>query len=125
MQYSVINKITGDVVYNYTSTDPIEWSGYEFETHNHFGTPDEPSQQPNIIPKIWTKTEFKRRFTQQERIAIRNAASVSPELSDYLDILNGSEEVKSDDQDTIDSLNMLEQVGLIAAGRALEILNGN
>lgn len=72
----------------------------------------------------WTKLAYLRRFTQDERIAIRSAAPQSAQLADYLELLALAEEVKSDDPDIITALTMLEGTGLLAAGRAQEILNG-
>ena len=69
---------------------------------------------------------YMRRFTQAERIAIRAAASQSAVLDDYLKLLDATIQqggiVNLDDIDTVAAVQMLEQVGLIAAGRAAEIL---
>jgi len=47
-----------------------------------------------------------------------------PQLEDYLALLELASEVRSDDPDIIAALQMLEGAGLIAAGRASEILGG-
>lgn len=69
---------------------------------------------------------YLRRFTQAERIAIRGAATHSPELDDYLKLLDATIAqggiVDLNDDDTILAVNMLEQFGLITLGRAAEIL---
>lgn len=72
----------------------------------------------------WTKLAYLRRFTQAERMAIRDAAKQSAELADYLELLALAEEIKSDDPDIITALAMLEGAGLLPSGRAQEILNG-
>ena len=72
--------------------------------------------------RIITKLAYLRRFTSQERVTIRAAAKTEPVLEDYMALLELSEEVNLDDPDTIAAVNMLEIAGLIAAGRAAEIL---
>lgn len=125
--YSVTSKATGQVVYRYGAEAPVEWSGMEFSTHTHApevvdesGVTDVP-----VVAMTWTKLEYLRRFTQDERIAIRTAAKSVPQLEDYMALLELASEVRSDDPDIIAALNMLEGAGLIGEGRAQEILNGN
>ena len=77
-----------------------------------------------VVAMTWTKLEYLRRFTQDERIAIRTAAKQVPALEDYVALLELATEVRSDDPDIIAALQMLEGAGLIGAGRAQEILNG-
>jgi hypothetical protein len=123
--YIVTRKSDGQEVDRYNADAPIEWSGREFATHDHApeadasGVTDAP-----IVAMTWTKLEYLRRFTQAERIAIRGAAKVVPELEDYLQLLELASEVRSDDPDIASALAMLEGAGLIGAGRAQEILNG-
>lgn len=75
-------------------------------------------------PAVWTKLEYLRRFTQDERVAIRSAAKVSPALEDYMELLALATDVRSDDPDIMGALTMLEAAGLIGTGRAQEILHG-
>lgn len=123
--YIVTNKATGQEVYRYQNDTPVEWSGMGFATHDHT-----PEADPAVIEDVvvvamtWTKLEYLRRFTQDERIAIRNAAKVAPQLDDYLELLALAEEIRNDDPDIIGALQMLEASGLIDAGRTWEILNG-
>jgi hypothetical protein len=127
MIFSVIDKGTGEEVYRYEADAPIEWSGMEFATHDHVEPPTintNGSIESQVI-RVWTVVEYKRRFTQEERIAVRNASGQSKELDDYLDLLKDAQEVRSDDPDILKALSDLEQFGLIAPGRAQEILNGN
>jgi len=124
--YSVIDKATQAVKYEYTADAPIEWTGMEFATHDHVPiVTDNPVTDVPVIAMTWTKLEYLRRFTQDERIAIRTAAKTVPQLEDYLALLELASEVRSDDPDIASALTMLEQSGLLAAGRAQEILNGN
>ena len=82
-----------------------------------------PEPQPQPAPRILTKLEYLRLFTQQERIAIRTAADQTPELFDYLEMLKLAEDINLDDPDTIGAVTLLELAGLIAPGRASEILH--
>lgn len=70
--------------------------------------------------------QYLRRFTQAERITIRAAASQSPELDDYLKLLDitiaQGGVIDLNDPDTIAAVGLLEAVGLIAPGRAAEVL---
>ena len=123
MIYTVTNKSTGSEVYRYSSTAPVAWAGMGFDTHDHVALPDDGvvTDVP-IVAVTWTKLEYLRRFTQDERIAIRAAAKTSPQLEDYLLLLELAEDVRSNDPDIIAALTMLESVGLIGDGRAAEIL---
>ena len=124
MIYVVTRKTDGAVVYRYSADAPIEWSSMEFATHDH-------TEAVEIAPddvivgqssRILTKLEYLRRFTQEERIVIRQAATQSPVLDDYLSLLELAEEVSLGDADTVAAVRLLEAAGLIAAGRVAEIL---
>jgi hypothetical protein len=67
-----------------------------------------------------TKLQFLRRFSQAERIAIRD--SMNPIIVDFLKMLDLAQDVRLDDPDTIAGVGYLESLELIAAGRAAEIL---
>jgi hypothetical protein len=123
--YAVINRATGAEVYRYQHTAAVEWQGMEFDAFDHVPLPDEPPPDAPPVPVfVWTRLEYLRRFTPAERVAIRAAAASSPVLADYLQLLELASEVRSDDPDTIGAVQMLESVGLIAPGRAAEILGG-
>lgn len=123
MIYTVTNKSTGSEVYRYSSTAPVAWADMGFDTHDHTPLPEDGvvTDVP-ILAMTWTKLEYLRRFTQHERIAIRAAAKVTPQLEDYLQLLELASDVRSDDPDIIAALAMLEAAGLIGAGRADQIL---
>ena len=123
--YIVTNKTTGQEVYRYQNDTPVEWSGMEFATHDHTAQVDTSvvTDLP-VVAMTWTKLEYLRRFTQDERIAIRSAAKAVPQLDDYLELLSLSNDIRSDDPDIVGAVQMLEGAGLIAPGRAGEILNG-
>ncbi len=71
---------------------------------------------------ILSKLAYLRRFTQQERKSIRQASKSSADLEDYLYLMEMAQEIDTLDPDTIAAVQMLEGAGLIAAGRAVEIL---
>ncbi len=125
MIFIVTDKATGAETYRYQADAPVAWAGMEFATHDH--TP-QVEVVGDVIEgsarRILTKLEYLRRFNQDERIAIRQAAESSPQLQDYLAMMELAEEIDTGDADTIDAVNMLEQVRLIGTGRANEVLNG-
>lgn len=124
--YIVTRKVDGVVVHpGYSADAPIEWYGMEFATHDHTSVPEPaPAPTPPALGITLTKLEYLRRFTQPERIRIRDAAAVNAQLADYMQLLELATEVRTDDPDTIAAVQMLEAAGLIGAGRAQEILNG-
>jgi len=83
-------------------------------------SPDAPEPVPT--GKVMTKLEYLRRFSQDERIAIRTVAASNPVLADYMALLELAQEVDTNDPDTQAAVQMLESAGLIAAGRGVEIL---
>lgn len=126
MIYIVTDKATGAEVYRYQADAPIEWSDMPFATHDHteFVEVVEGVIQ-GVSHRILTKLEYLRRFTTEERVTIREASKANPVLEDYLAMMELAEEIDTGDADTIAAVNMLERVGLIGAGRANEVLNGN
>lgn len=78
-----------------------------------------------INSKILSRLEFLHRFTAEERVAIRQASTTDPIIYDFLDLLYQAQEVRADDADTRAGLQYLETKGLLASGRATEILTGH
>lgn len=68
--------------------------------------------------------DFLQRFTLEERSAIRTAAKSSPAIDDYLQMLAavGAGELDLTHPLTAGGVQALEAAGLIAAGRAAQIL---
>lgn len=126
--YHVIEIATGELKFVYDAESPIEWNEYPFSLFNHEEHPYAPPvvTPPEEGPKHirLTKLEFLRRFSINERIALRQAAQASPQVYDYMALLELAEEVFLDDPDTVGGVEFLEQIGLIGVGRAAEILNG-
>ncbi len=67
-----------------------------------------------------TRLEFLRRFTAEQRIAIR--ASTDPMIIDGRELLDMATDVSADDPDTILYVRYLEQQGFISAEDADRIL---
>ena len=118
-EYIVYERDTGNVVYAYTADSATDFPEYPFRDFSHV------VKKPEIVAppeRSVTKLEYLRRFTGQERVTIRQAAKENPVLEDYLAMLEIAQEINLDDPDTIAAVNMLESVGLIATGRATEVL---
>jgi len=70
------------------------------------------------------KVDFLRLFTQAERIAIRQAAKVNPVVEDYQAMLDAATIIRLSDPDIQEGIPELEDAGLLAPGRAAQILSG-
>lgn len=127
--YVITRKSDGQEVYRYTAEAPIEWQGMEFATHDHVALPELPAE-PSSPPTMYggrrdlAVLEFMRLLTPTERITIRMASAQNALIADYLDLMYHAEIVHLDDTDTSNALYMMEQAGILGAGRAAEILNG-
>lgn len=79
----------------------------------------------NVKPesKKITKLAFKQRFTTEERLAIRAEAAVNPLVYDFQDLVDSATYIDLERDDTVSSVNTLEQLGLIGAGRSVEVLS--
>ena len=127
MIYVVTNKLTGAEVYRYDSVEPVEWAGMEFDKYSHAPAPapTPPEFSAPQEPRFVSKVVYLRRFTPEERTGIRAVAKADPFLEDYLEMMALADEIDLNDPDVVDAVNKLEAAGLIAAGRAQEILYGN
>ncbi len=122
-EYIVTRKSDGVEVLRYSAVHAQEVNGFDLVDYDHAEwTPDAPIVAP--VNHTLTKLEYLRRFTVEERVAIRAAAAQNPVLADYLQLMELAQEINTGDADTVAAVTMLEQAGLIAAGRAQEILNG-
>lgn len=94
----------------------------ESEIIAEFDLPDSAWDVP-----LWDAFDFKARFTADERKAIRAAAAVNADVLDFLDMLDTAgmtgTRIKADSQMVIDALSALEAGGILAEGRAAEILS--
>lgn len=66
--------------------------------------------------------DFLNRFTLEERAAIRTAAQTNGALADYVAMVSAAKTVVLTDDLTVTGVQSLETAGLIATGRAVEIL---
>lgn len=87
------------------------------------GNSPEPYVAPKAQPKSWTPLEFKEKFTFEERVALRELAKADPQAEDWLDLLNASTSVRSDDLRTTTGLNYVVLKGVLTGQRVLEILS--
>ncbi len=73
-----------------------------------------------VSPEPLTQLAFLRRFTAEERIAIR--ASTDPVVQDFLHLLGLAQEIRLDDYDTMAGVGYLESLGLLDEGRTAVVL---
>lgn len=72
-----------------------------------------------------TVSAFKSRLTAAERKAIRVLAKSNADIEDYTDMLDSARQVDLDNARTRGGLQALESLGVLAAGRALIILDAD
>lgn len=86
---------------------------------------DPPAPAP-VVKRNLTRLEYLSRFTDAEAIAIdlasQGATVEAATLRRMMAMVQAAEYISLDDARTIDGLNNLEAAGLLAAGRAAEIL---
>ena len=77
---------------------------------------------PVVLPKILTKVQYMNRFTDKELADIYGAAKVIVQVEIWLEKFKLAAEINLDDPVTIGGLQAMEAAGLLAAGRAAEVL---
>lgn len=122
--YIVTLKSSGAEVYRYRADTPIEWSGFEFATHDHIEMVDVVAPAIPTPRQEWTPVDFLRRFTPSERIGARAARKTDPILDDFYALLEQSPAIFSDDPDVAMGLGYMAHQGLLTVERMTEILNG-
>jgi hypothetical protein len=75
-----------------------------------------------VVNAAISKREFLKKFTPTEYAAIKTAANVNATLDWYWQQFLLAEFIDMADPDTVGGINLLETAGLLAAGRAAEIL---
>lgn len=88
--------------------------GFSWEPY----VPQEDAHRQGIL----TKLDYMNRFTDAELAAIYTAAKSSVAIEVWLEKFKLATEINLDDPRTIDGVNALEAAGLLAPGRAAEIL---
>lgn len=122
--YIVTRKADGAEVYRYSHTEPVEWVGMEFATHDHTEEAQPPA--PPAAPgwEVLDVIDYLKLITPAERIAIRDRARTDPIVEDIVDLQRNTDRIRSDDPDLLNALDYLTAIGILAAGRKQEILNG-
>lgn len=106
-QYNTMNPAS-----NKTQAEFLQWS-IDNQLAEYARTFTEP---------VITKREFLERFTAEERVAIRTAAQGSIAIQDYLELVNVSDSIDLTYATTKGGVQALEASGLLAEGRAADIL---
>lgn len=104
-----------------------QWQGIEWvllDERPPYVAPPEPTPAPVPAPPPLSKIEFLRLFTPAEIVAIRAAASTNELVAYYQYMLDATTVVLLTDPDIVSGVPMLEAGGLIAPGRASQILAG-
>ncbi len=94
------------------------WTGTEL-------VPPVQEEVPPVEPPpttIITKLAFRNRFTQAEKVALYTAAETNVPIRVYLDDVNAATFIDLSRPDTSIGVQQLESAGLLAPGRANEIL---
>lgn len=131
--FRATNQTTAEVV-EYTEAVPQqEHFGSEWLLEEVIVSEGSADAVPLVLPvyggrRVLTRLEFLCLMTAQERIAIKQfALGTTPyalAVADYMMLLELAEEVNLDNVDMQQGVPMLEQLTLLAPGRAEEILNG-
>lgn len=94
----------------------------DFIDAHHPGAELLPEQSASIRTTILSKLEFMNRFTDLELAGIYTAAKSSVAVEIWLEKFKLASEINLDDPRTVAGIQALEDGGLLAAGRAAEIL---
>lgn len=115
MRYDILDG-NGNVINTIIATPEFVEQNYP----GHYREVIEPPPLP--LPPVLTKYEFLKRFTSTERKAITAAAVVDEDIADFKLLLDAATDVDCGNEDTIAGVNSLEASGILAAGRAAQIL---
>lgn len=86
---------------------------------------DDDRAGPVVLPhprRVVSSLAFLERFTQAERIALRDAARQNAVLDDWLDLLRAAQEVDLDAERTVAGIAAFVNGALLTTKRAAEIL---
>ena len=89
---------------------------------NYPGATKLPEDPVSVIQPLPTKLEFFDRFTDAEQVAIYDTAKTVTQVQLWLDKFKLASDIDVTDPRTIAGIQALEGAGLLAAGRAAEIL---
>lgn len=122
--------IYGTVARQYLTVEALSAAcGVAFDPEQVSDLMAEKAANPVPSPRILTPLQFRRLFTLNERVAVDNFAT-NPDLSDQQKAVlttltkdfDAAQEIDLDDPDTQAGIQTLEAYGLLAEGRAAEIL---
>jgi len=130
--YIIYNVETGELLK--TSSEPLTVSGHPLQTKEidiaypvDLGKYEWVGNLVNFVPKsqrVLTKLQYMNLFADTELSGIYAAAKVNVAIEVLLEKFKLASEINLDDPQTIGGLYALESAGLLAVGRAAEILNG-
>lgn len=119
---------TADYLRRYTPEVTVNWVSTVVPNgtlHNAKLNPDGSYTNPVVIappaPHVVFVTDFKKRFTLAEKVAITQSADVTIKV--FWDELNTTQTVDLNDNDTIGGVDYLVSVNLLTAQRAAAILS--
>ena len=74
-----------------------------------------------VMPYVLTVLEFQRRFTREERIAVRIAAKTDAVVEDLVRLMDAATAIDVDDSDIVAGLNYLVTLGILTVERVAQI----
>ena len=103
------------------------WTGTAWVMRPYVTPLPEPEPEPPHVPRDVSRKAFLSRFTDPEAVQI-DLASIgatveAAQVRRYLSKVNAAQHIDLNDPETREGVHALEAVGLIAPGRALEILD--
>ncbi len=120
--WKVEDRLTGMVVYAYGADAPDHFGTYPVEQYNHIL---ERVVEVPVVREI-SGVAFLRRFTQAQRIAIRDLAKTNPAVDDFMRLLDATIAqggmIDLDDKDTIGGVNYVAYLLPDATINSAEIL---
>ena len=108
-------KVKGQIYPNFTG---YTWIMLEY---HYYPDPIPPTPEP-VLKSVLTPLEFLNRFTNEEAVTIIGLSKTDPMVELWWVKYNKAQDIDLDDPQTIDGVNALESAGIIAPGRAAEIL---
>lgn len=110
-------KVVGELYPNFT--------GYEWVMVPYWIIPPTPPTPEPVLKSILTPLEFLNRFTDIEAKTIISLSKTDPDVELWWLKYNKAQDMDLDDPQTIEGVQVLEAIGVIAEGRAAEILTKN
>lgn len=122
--YIVTPKGSEEEVCRYMADSALDLHLFPLASFDHTELAAEPPPAPVIERKEWISTDFQKRFTDDERAAIRAEARANVRVEDLLAILISTPIVVNIDPLTQRGMAALAAMGLITEERKNEILYG-